>query len=280
MFFKEVSLWRNPELFLTTGAVFGFLLAVVGLIYPERENLLTDSIAEVNGNQIQKDEYFRALSGYASDTRNPIDETVKRRILDRLIEEELLVQRGLELGYANQDRAIRSKIVNAVIQSVISEQVSRKPNEFELRTYFFSNREKFAHSARYKVVVYMESDEDSAKQLVAMIRKKIPISLSSKVEEVPSGFLPLRKILDYLGTDLVGVLVRLKPGEVSDPVKSGGGYSIIQLLEQEPGQVPAFHSIRNEVEASYIHEKGDEALREYLDWLRSKAKIEIADLGE
>lgn len=68
MFFEK---WKEgkPEYFLGAGAVLGFVLAAIGLIYPEREILLSDAIAEVNGNQIQKDEYYRALSGYASDTK-------------------------------------------------------------------------------------------------------------------------------------------------------------------------------------------------------------------
>ncbi|EQA55585.1 peptidylprolyl isomerase [Leptospira kmetyi] len=279
MFFEK---WKEgkPEYFLGAGAVLGFVLAAIGLIYPEREILLSDAIAEVNGNQIQKDEYYRALSGYASDTKSPIDEEVKKRVLNRLIDEELLVQRGLELGYANEDRSIRSKIVSTVIQSILSEQVSKKPNELELRIYFLSNQDKFLNSSRYKILVYAESNEDAAKQLSKAIRDGGSVSSASRVADVPGDFLPLRKLLDYLGSDGVEVLIRLKAGEVSEPILSGGRYLVLKILAIEPGFVPAFSAIKNEVETSYIQEKGNEALREYLDWLRSKSKVTIGDLKD
>ncbi|AYV57760.1 peptidyl-prolyl cis-trans isomerase [Leptospira kmetyi] len=279
MFFEK---WKEgkPEYFLGAGAVLGFVLAAIGLIYPEREILLSDAIAEVNGNQIQKDEYYRALSGYASDTKSPIDEEVKKRVLNRLIDEELLVQRGLELGYANEDRSIRSKIVSTVIQSILSEQVSKKPNELELRIYFLSNQDKFLNSSRYKILVYAESNEDAAKQLSKAIRDGGSVSSASRVADVPGDFLPLRKLLDYLGSDGVKVLIRLKAGEVSEPILSGGRYLVLKILGIEPGFVPAFSTIKNEVETSYIQEKGNEALREYLDWLRSKSKVTIGDLKD
>ncbi|EMO75154.1 hypothetical protein LEP1GSC127_1621 [Leptospira kirschneri str. 200801925] len=41
----------------------------------------------------------------------------------------------------------------------------------------------------------------------------------------------------------------------------------------EPGSTPDFDSVKEEVEASYIQEKGDRTLREYLDRLKTKSKI-------
>lgn len=199
---------------------------------------------------------------------------------DLLIHEELLVQRGLELGYANEDRSIRSKIVSTVIQSILSEQVSKKPNELKLRIYFLSNQDKFLNSSRYKILVYAESNEDAAKKLSKAIRDGGSVSSASRVADVPGDFLPLRKLLDYLGSDGVEVLIRLKAGEVSEPILSGGRYLVLKILAIEPGFVPAFSAIKNEVETSYIQEKGNEALREYLDWLRSKSKVTIGDLKD
>ncbi|EMY78021.1 PPIC-type PPIASE domain protein [Leptospira weilii serovar Ranarum str. ICFT] len=263
----------EPKYFLGAGAFFGFLLALVGLLFPEKEIFLSDTIAEVNGTYISKDEYFRVLSGYASDSKNPITEEVRAGILERLIEEELLVQRGLELGFAQRDRSIRGSIVRTVIQSVLSENVSEKPNVAELRTYFLSNREKFLKTSRYKIVVYEQSNEESARQISKQL-KETGKTEAPNVSDIPNSLLPLRKLLDYLGPDLVGALKDLKSGEVSDPIRFGEKFLIVKVLARQPGQIPDFDSVREEVEASFLQENGDRALREYLDRLKTKSKIE------
>ncbi|EMJ90958.1 peptidyl-prolyl cis-trans isomerase [Leptospira alstonii] len=272
MFFWKVGNWE-PGYFLGAGAFFGFLLALVGLLFPEREIFLSDTIAEVNGTSISKDEYFRALSGYASDSKNPITEEVRTGVLERLIEEELLVQRGLELGFAQRDRSIRGSIVRTVIQSVLAENVSEKPNVGALRTYFLSNREKFLKTSRYKVIVYEQSNEESARQISKQL-KETGRTIAPNVLDVPNSLLPLRKLLDYLGPDVVGALKDLKSGEVSGPIRYGEKFLIVKVLVLEPGQIPDFDSVREEVEASFLQENGDRALREYLDRLKTKSKIE------
>ncbi|TQE74279.1 peptidyl-prolyl cis-trans isomerase [Leptospira noguchii] len=271
MFFEK-NLIGKPKYFLGVGALFGFLLALIGLLFPEKEILLSDTVAEVNGNYIKKDEYFRTLTAVSSDSKNPITQEARANVLERLIEEELLVQRGLELGFAREDRLIRASIVRAVIQSIISENVSEKPNVLELRSYFFFNRDKFLKTSRYQVAVYKQSDEVSAVQISKELRET-GHTRSTNVSYIPNTLLPLRKLLDYLGPDVVSVLENLKSGEVSDPIKSEGKFFVVKVIVLEPGSTPDFESVREEVEASYIQEKGDKNLREYLDRLKTKSKI-------
>ncbi|EKR75381.1 PPIC-type PPIASE domain protein [Leptospira noguchii str. 2006001870] len=271
MFFEK-NLIGKPKYFLGAGALFGFLLALIGLLFPERGILLSDTVAEVNGNYIKKDEYFRTLTAVSSDSKNPITQEARANVLERLIEEELLVQRGLELGFAREDRLIRASIVRAVIQSIISENVSEKPNVLELRSYFFFNRDKFLKTSRYQVAVYKQSDEVSAVQISKELRET-GNTRSTNVSYIPNTLLPLRKLLDYLGPDVVSVLENLKSGEVSDPIRSEGKFFVVKVIVFEPGSTPDFESVREEVEASYIQEKGDKNLREYLDRLKTKSKI-------
>ncbi|EMY27185.1 PPIC-type PPIASE domain protein [Leptospira interrogans serovar Australis str. 200703203] len=70
----------------------------------------------------------------------------------------------------------------------------------------------------------------------------------------------------------------LKSGEVSDPIKSGEKFFVVKVFVLEPGSTPDFDSVKKEVEASYIQEKGDRTLREYLDKLKAKSKIKKAYL--
>ncbi|EMN48090.1 PPIC-type PPIASE domain protein [Leptospira interrogans str. L1207] len=276
MFFGK-NIVIGPKYFLGAGALFGFLLALIGLLFPEREILLSDTVAEVNGNYIKKDEYFRTLTALPSDSKNPITEEARANVLERLIEGELLVQRGLELGFAREDRLIRASIVRAVIQSIISENVSEKPNVLELRSCFLLNRDKFLKTSRYQVMVYQQSDEVSATRISKELRET-GRTTAPNVYYIPNTLLPLRKLLDYLGPDVVWALENLKSGEVSDPIKSGEKFFVVKVFVLEPGSTPDFDSVKKEVGASYIQEKGDRTLREYLDKLKAKSKIKKAYL--
>ncbi|PJZ49752.1 peptidyl-prolyl cis-trans isomerase [Leptospira saintgironsiae] len=263
----------SPGLVLGSGAIFGFVLAVFGLLFPEKGVLSMDSAAEVNGTSIGREEYIRALAGYASDSKNPITEEIKFQVLERLIEEELLVQRGLELGLADQDRLIRAGIVRSVIQSVISETSSKEPNDLELRIYYISNKEKFSGTQRYLVSAFETFDERSAWKASEEWKEKGKPNQAVFID-LPASPLPIRKLLDYLGPEIARVIVDLKPGEISSPIQSGNKYLIVKLISSEPGVSLPFQQIREEIKAYYLQEKGDKVLRDYLEFLKRRAKIE------
>jgi hypothetical protein len=60
---------------------------------------------------------------------------------------------------------------------------------------------------------------------------------------------------------------------VSDPVRSGGGLRVLQLLEREQEFNPALSEIEAEVRAELRRRLGDRALRAYLAELRRRADV-------
>ena len=85
---------------LLVGAAFGLAMASFGLLEPKIDPSLLpeDAAAVVGERKIRRVDYERVLSGVAGDLRSPIDDAMRRRVLDRMIDEELLVQRALSLG--------------------------------------------------------------------------------------------------------------------------------------------------------------------------------------
>ena len=98
---------RRANWLLGLGAAVGLGAAAFGLLLPSEKTqtpLAEDVVAIVNGDMILRDDYLRLLAGFERDSRNPIDENIRQHVLDRMIEEELLVQRALDLGLAQVDR--------------------------------------------------------------------------------------------------------------------------------------------------------------------------------
>jgi hypothetical protein len=90
---------RRALQLLAAGSVVGILLGVAVALY-EREATTgappDGAIALVNSRPIREEDYARAVALVERDKRTEVTDEDRARVLDRLIEEELLIQRGGE----------------------------------------------------------------------------------------------------------------------------------------------------------------------------------------
>jgi parvulin-like peptidyl-prolyl isomerase len=279
---------------LALGALAGLVAAAIGLMQSgtQGDGLPDYAAAAVNGEILRLHEYQRAVEALASDRREPLGDAERRHVLDRMIEEELLVQRGLELGLARHDRRVRGDIVSAVIQAVVAQTEGYEPTGDELESFFEENRDYFARTGRVFVQqVWVRgaphrSDEQArarAADVAARLRAGEPFEAvedafgDPQVAPVPRDYLPVAKLREYLGPSATRVAIALEPGGVSDPVKSGSGWHVILLVDREVAVTPPLSEVRTEVAAELVRRKGDEALRSYLDDLRERADVRAID---
>jgi hypothetical protein len=116
------------------GAASGVLTARDGA--PATSALPPGVAALVNGRPILADEYTRALAMLAGDRRDPLLQRDQARVLERLIDEELLVEWALAQGALASERSVRDAVTLAMVESVGAESASRAPSEAELRSAF------------------------------------------------------------------------------------------------------------------------------------------------
>ena len=112
---------RGPQKWLAAGAAAGLLVAAIGVIgeRPSADDLPPGAVARVGDALIRAEEYERLVAGLQSDRRSPVDAKLRRHVLDRMIDEELLVQRAVELGLVDVDRRVRANLTSAMIQSIV-----------------------------------------------------------------------------------------------------------------------------------------------------------------
>ena len=84
--------------------------------WQDSRSLPMDSAARVNHTEIRQLDYQRALGLMASGKRSPLTTEDRILVLERLIQEELLVQYGIAQDLLRTDRKVRS----AVLQSVLA----------------------------------------------------------------------------------------------------------------------------------------------------------------
>ena len=283
---------RTPWL-LFAGAAIGLALATFGLLEDLRDarTLPAESAAVVGDRTIRRVDYLRVLAGVEEDLRNPVDDSMRRRVLERMIDEELLVQRALDLGLAVVDRRVRGDLTSGLIDSVVSAADQSEPNERDVRTHFEENADFFTRPGRIRAeTLYFSSRADEKRGAPATSRAltaREALLQGTSLEEVsrsfaeaqvsppPNVLLPPSKLRDYVGPSVLKELHSIEVGAWTSPIESGGGIYLAHLLEREPARVPAIEEVESLVRQDLKRRRGDEALRAYLDSLRAETVVHI-----
>ena len=284
---------RRSARWLAAGAALGIAAAGYGILRSgDERGLPEEAAASVNGTLISKDTFTRLVAGYESDTREPANPEIRAHMLDRLIEEELLVQRGLALGLAENDRRVRADIVQAMIRAAIVEAEAEQPSERDLELFYEEQREYFTTPGRVRIAQLFVRVEDAAADGPAHARAEqaraklaagaelaeVRAALgSAELSPVPDALLPPAKLREYVGPSVLRVALEAEPGAWSAPVRSGMGYHVIAVIEREPASTPPLAEMCEQVNAKWVRDGGDRALRRYLDELREEADVRVAE---
>jgi parvulin-like peptidyl-prolyl isomerase len=279
---------------LAIGAALGLLVAAVGLLEPGSgagAAVPDDAVAIVNGEVIRRDDYLRLLAGFESDTRNPLDDAGRRHVLDRMIDEELLVQRGLALGLAQMDRRVRADLTSALISSVVSTAEEHEPSEDELREFYAAERDFFTRPGRLRVrQIFFRTSGDGgepaararAEQARAAILEQgrpfaeVEAELGDAIiSPLPDALLPAAKLREYIGPSALTAATRLEIGELSPPVRSGVGLHLLELVDRTDAVSPPYDEVAAQVRVEWRRRTGDRALRAYLDELREDGDVVV-----
>jgi len=275
---------------LLLGALAGLGMAAASLLGSGGSGRLPDgAVARVNETLIRTEEYERLLAALESDRRTPLGDEDRARVLDRLIEEELLVQHALALGLARSDRRVRADLVSAVLGSLAAATDGYEPDEDEIQAFYAENRDFFAGPGRLWVrQVFVAVDgagEEAAAARAARASERLragePIDRvreelgSPEVAPLPDTPLPPAKLREYLGPTALLAALDLAPGQTSDPIRSAQGYHVLSLVERDPGGAPPLEEIVPQVRAELRRRSDDRLLRERLDQLRAAADVVV-----
>ncbi len=281
---------RRALFLLAVGAFSGAALAAVGALRPAPDAFPPGAIARVNDRAIQSESYERAWRKVASEKRNPMSEADRALVLKRLIEEELLIQRGETIGLVESDAVVRRSIASAMIQSIVAESEALLPDEAALRDFYGENRRYFAPAPQLHVRQALFSPRpqeapSGARERARAARRAIAEGLSFDAAReryadvplltIPDAPLPAHKLQQYIGPTALEGARALQVLEVSEPLESAAGLRILQLIAATSAESPEFHAIRDRVESAFQRDAAARALRDSLGRLWREAKISL-----
>jgi hypothetical protein len=127
----------RSALLLAIGATTGLALAAWGLLENSASaRLPSGAVARVNGTVVRSEDFERLVAAVLQDMRTPDEEKARTRVLERMIDEELLIQRALDLGLIHLDRKVRADLTSSVIASVVNDVKGLEPSAEELERFF------------------------------------------------------------------------------------------------------------------------------------------------
>ena len=187
---------RRAVILLALGSLVGICLGVLSALGSKTplDRLPADAVAVVNGVPIRAEDYRRAVAMLAGDKRNPLTQADRVHVLDRLIEEELLIQAAVSERLVDHDRAVRQAITRAMLAVIVTDSASARPSREELRAFHADNAALFAQADETRPpafeevysrveAVYLQRAKDTAlRQYLAWLRDEAEIVRPPEVD--------------------------------------------------------------------------------------------------
>ncbi|MEE4277740.1 MAG: peptidylprolyl isomerase [Halieaceae bacterium] len=266
---------RVSDALLIAAVLTGIALALIGLVDPGQAPLDDATAAEVNGVAIATDE-FRSLLERRSQEGAPVGQLLGT--LDDMIDEELLIQRALELGILRRDSNVRVAIIDAMEKSILNEERGRAVSEEELEAFYADNAALFSEPRRLQIEELVVSARDEVPALIAALEqgedaaRLAAASDSVVLTRLPPVPLSLEALARRYSQALVQRFESSDPGELL--VDEGEDATrLIHVLGVREARMPPFDEVRISVLNELQMQRQDAAYDEYLAWLHERAEI-------
>jgi hypothetical protein len=268
--------FSRVDALLLCAVIAAIALALSGVL--ERgPDLPGDAVAAVNGRTIGAGAITSQLEAVAAQLKRAPDASERAAILERVIDEELLLQQGLALELPRKDARLRAQLVQEVIRQAMAESARSPVTEAELRAFHAAQTAFFRQSATYRVWRFDCRDAAAARALQAQLGaggEPAPQDGCRRNALLPDAWLGAAKLRDYLGAELALAVAALAPGasllsERADTTR------VLLLLAVVPPREPEFAQVRAQVETEFRRRRDEAALAAYLARLRAAAELRI-----
>jgi parvulin-like peptidyl-prolyl isomerase len=237
---------------------------------------------------------------------------VARSVLDQLIERTLILQEARRTGRLASDAAVEDRLrqiaqafpspeefdralqqqgvsraelrdrvrFELTVRRILDDLRVPAPTDQEARAYFQAHREAFDEPERVRVRHVLLRTEAEARVALARLRAGESFAQVAKELSQDPG---TRDRGGEVGLVAPGqtvpefeqVAFRLKPGELSEPVRTSFGYHIVQVTEKLPAKKATWEGVRQQVLELLRENKRREAFEAWVKELRGRAKIAV-----
>jgi parvulin-like peptidyl-prolyl isomerase len=291
---------RRSMVFLACGALIGLAIAGYGLFTAKgtrSRGVPAEAVALVNQRQILRSDFMTQTETQYSLPFAQTTREQRKKILEDMIDEELLMQRGLEIDLPSYDPDVRNALVAGVELEVTADVVAQQPTSEELHAYYQRHRSRYSSEGLMQLrdlVVRTDASRSAAAahavaiNAVAEIRARHPLDevikrygLVDSGRFMAAGHTDLGDIFEFavrakLDDALYNALSPLKDGAVSDPVDESEGVHLIAMIKRRLPVSQTFEQASNRVWADVKREAEAKVRAANLVYLHGRADIVVA----
>ena len=240
---------------------------------------LDQAIARVGEKEISRQRFEEIIKVLDDQSNSKLTLEKKNLIRERLIDEELLIQRAIELDLVRNDSLVKGNVIQTMFQHIINSNELVEPSEAELREYFSKEKNYFSSGRRYKLKNYTFRNLDDAETAINLLNQSDLESFLKLVEtesaiDLPNVFLSTQKIRDYLGPKVLDELPSLEKGGFSNIFEINEVPSIVICIDILLDNNPKFEEIAEQIKNKFIRDREDSLVKEYIENLRNFYEIE------
>ena len=240
---------------------------------------LDQAIARVGEKEISRQRFEEIIKVLDDQSNSELTLEKKNLIRERLIDEELLIQRAIELDLVRNDSLVKGNVIQTMFQYIINSNELVEPSEAELREYFSKEKNYFSSGRRYKLKNYTFRNLNDAETAINLLNQSDLESFLKLVEtesaiDLPNVFLTPQKIRDYLGPQVLDELPSLEKGGFSNIFEINEVPSIVICIDILLDNNPKFEEIAEQIKNKFIRDREDSLVKEYIENLRNFYEIE------
>ena len=240
---------------------------------------LDQAIARVGEKEISRQKFEEIIKVLDDQSKSELTLEKKNLIRERLIDEELLIQRAIELDLVRNDSLVKGNVIQTMFQYIINSNELAEPSEAELREYFSKEKNYFSSGKRFKLKNYTFRNLNDAETARNSLNQGNLESFLKLVEtensiDLPNVFLTSQKIRDYLGPKVLEELPSLEKGGFSNIFEINQVPSIVICIDVLLDKNPKFEEIIDQIKNKFIRDREDSLVKEYIENLRNFYEIE------
>jgi hypothetical protein len=245
-----------------------------------------NAVALVNDMTISEDQFIKYISTLGIDVVDENDEELLEIVLEKMIEEELLLQKGIELELHKFDIQIRKAIIQQVIDSVLL-QNEEEVTEKELREYYENNKNKYQLSKLIHLdIIFLNSQREEDINLLFEAISTIGFAETKKqfhqelFFSIPDRLISIKDCVQLLGSNICKEIFELNLNDISNPIKYENGSLVIRIRNTNRDIVDndLFNRLYDKILFDFKNSEDDKYFKDYIQYLKENANIKRYDL--
>lgn len=274
------------------------VLLVVVLIKPPFAAKKAEAVATVNGVEITKDQLYNKMAAQGGEqvlsgmidqelinqeakkqnitiTDADIDAEIKDTYIAQFGSEEALKQALVQYGMTMDN--LRSEIANQLkLTKLLEPQV--KVTDDQIKQTFETYKESFNTPEQVRASIILVKTEDEAKNIIKQLNGGADFAELAKSKSLDTATKDKGGDIDFFArgqqeTAIEDAAFKLAKGEISDPVKTSGGYQVIKVTDRKEAHTATLAEEKEKIRKMLVSQQVSQMSDAWLQNLHSKSKI-------